>query len=71
MALEMTPAPTTVYRCTLCEADWTYEAVRHVARCRACGGSLRRRENPPAPSSTKPARRVKRVRRPSALAFPR
>jgi hypothetical protein len=58
-----------LYRCTLCEADWTYEAVRHVARCRACGGSLRRHEDPPARSSTKP-RRVKRVRRRSALAFP-
>ncbi|MGO9887890.1 MAG: hypothetical protein ACLP0L_08285 [Solirubrobacteraceae bacterium] len=65
----MMPAPTIVYRCTLCEADWTYEAVRHVARCRACGGSLRRREDPPAPS-TAPVRRGKRVRRRSELAYP-
>jgi DNA-directed RNA polymerase subunit RPC12/RpoP len=31
-----------LYRCTVCEEDWTYEAIQHVARCRACGGGLLR-----------------------------
>ncbi|MDQ6806459.1 MAG: hypothetical protein M3065_16175 [Actinomycetota bacterium] len=30
-----------LYRCTVCDEEWTYEAVQHVARCRACGGGLR------------------------------
>jgi hypothetical protein len=37
-----------VYRCTVCEEDWPYEAVRHLARCRACGGGLRRWAEGPA-----------------------
>lgn len=29
-----------LYRCTICDTDWSYEAVQYVARCRACGGTL-------------------------------
>jgi hypothetical protein len=42
----MTPATvaqTTTYRCTFCEADWSYDDVRYLARCRACGNGLRLR----------------------------
>ena len=28
------------YRCALCDARWSYAAVRHLARCRDCGGGL-------------------------------
>lgn len=55
--------PPLLYRCTVCEADWTYEAVRYVACCRACGGSLMRSDAaapPAAPAAAAPARRVKR-----------
>ena len=53
--------PPLLYRCTVCEADLTYEAVRHIACCRACGGSLLRVDAAPprAPAAT-PSRRVKR-----------
>jgi hypothetical protein len=43
----MTTAPRP-YRCTVCDAAWSYEAVKYVARCPACGGTLLRREEAPA-----------------------
>jgi hypothetical protein len=38
----MAPKPTSppMYRCLECDADWSYEAVRHTACCAACGGGL-------------------------------
>jgi DNA-directed RNA polymerase subunit RPC12/RpoP len=39
-----------LYACTVCGAPWSYRAVRHVARCRDCGGGLRRLEESAAPA---------------------
>jgi predicted nucleic acid-binding Zn-ribbon protein len=36
----LAPAATPVYRCTECDARWAYGDVRHIARCRDCGGGL-------------------------------
>jgi hypothetical protein len=30
------------YRCTVCDARWSYRAVQYAACCRDCGGGLRR-----------------------------
>jgi DNA-directed RNA polymerase subunit RPC12/RpoP len=35
-------AADTRYRCIVCDARWAFEDVRHVARCRDCGGALLR-----------------------------
>lgn len=58
-----------LYRCTVCEADWAYEAVRHIACCRACGGSLVRRPDV-APASPPPGRRFIRRRARAAPPLP-
>jgi DNA-directed RNA polymerase subunit RPC12/RpoP len=42
-APERDPA-TPEYRCGTCGTAWSYRAVRHVARCRDCGGGLVREE---------------------------
>jgi hypothetical protein len=34
------PISPPMYRCLECDADWSYEAVRHTACCAACGGGL-------------------------------
>jgi hypothetical protein len=58
----MTAPPAPLYRCTVCEVDWTYEAVRHIACCRACGGSLLVRRSDTAPASPAAGRRFSRRR---------
>lgn len=36
------PVATEVYCCIACAARWSYEEIRHIARCPACGGGLTR-----------------------------
>jgi hypothetical protein len=43
----MTPAAAVLalappYRCTACDARWTYAQIRYVAACRRCGSGLTR-----------------------------
>ena len=38
----MTVELNATYRCTVCGVLWSYEAVRHLACCRDCGGGLLR-----------------------------
>ena len=56
----MTPAPDdrALYRCTVCDAEWRYEAIRHVARCCACGGALIRDHRAPVAVSVRRPRAV-------------
>lgn len=53
MSAASTEAPS--YRCTVCDARWSYRAVRHVACCRDCGSGLRRvASSDPAPAVSAP-----------------
>jgi hypothetical protein len=40
MTLAATAAPP--YRCTVCDARWTYAEIRYLAACRRCGSGLTR-----------------------------
>jgi predicted RNA-binding Zn-ribbon protein involved in translation (DUF1610 family) len=55
--LAVAPAPTSAvprYECTACEAEWSYDEVRHVLCCPECGGGLWRCDLPD--SATRPQR---------------
>jgi hypothetical protein len=52
------PAAPEHYRCTVCESDWSYEVVRHTARCPTCGGGLLRNHSRDYSPATPRARRI-------------
>lgn len=34
------------YTCSACASTWAYQTVRNTGRCPACGGGLRRTDDP-------------------------
>jgi predicted RNA-binding Zn-ribbon protein involved in translation (DUF1610 family) len=65
----MTPA-SQPYRCTVCDAAWSYEAVQYVACCPACGGTLLHREEAPRTQPGPSSRRRHSAALPGATGAP-
>jgi DNA-directed RNA polymerase subunit RPC12/RpoP len=50
-AARIEAAPTVIYGCAACGAEWDYAEVHNIARCPACGGGLVRAETEDAAAS--------------------